>query len=86
MTVGSPKSGALGVLLCGFLLLLSATDDRIAQQDGQKEDPARCNQEEEPEKNANDESHDFSYEHLPCHAQCPSHQNNAGETTRIAVS
>ena len=57
--------------LRGFLLGAPAPDYCIAQKQGQKQDPAWSNQEQEPQQGADDDGHALSYEHLPCHAQCP---------------
>jgi len=62
-----------------FLFLLATPHDRIAQDDREQQDPARCNQEQEPKQDANDECHESSYEHLPCHAQWPSHQDHSSD-------
>ena len=77
---------ALGSALPSLLLPPAAADDRIAQDDGQKEDPTWCNQEEDPEQDANDDGHDFSYEHVSCHAQWASRRETDAFVTRIAVS
>ena len=77
---------SFGAALPSLLLPPAAADDRIAQDDGQKQDPTWCNQEEDPEQDANDDGHAFSYEHLSCHAQWASRRVTDKFVTRIGVS